>query len=675
MSWFRVLLVLNLTAILSATTTAQDSSRFNVKRMDTTCKPCDDFYQFVNGTWFKETQIPPAYSSWGTFQIRTEDNLMVLREILEDAAKSDAAPAKNEQTIGSFYASCVDEPRIEALGSRPIAGDLARIDRINDLKGLQEEIARLHGLGIPAVFYFGASQDLKNSAQTIAQVFQGGLSLPNRDYYTKIDDKSKQTRADFVKHVARMFELLGDAPEKASKGADAILRLESQLAEVSKAPAELRDPAAQDNKRSMAQLRTLTPEFSWTSYVSARGVQQLTEINVAQPKFLEGAYRLLKSEPLADWKTYLRWQLIRNAAPRLSSKFVNENFDFYGRALTGTKELLPRWRRCVAATDRLLGDALGQAYVAKQFPPDARARMDAMIDNLLRAFRERIQSLDWMSDITKQQALLKLKAFTRKIGYPGKWKDYSSLRLSRDSYFINYRQGDMLEIKRNIAKIGKPVDKNEWVMTPPTVNAYYNPPNNEIVFPAGILQPPFFDAQVDDALNYGAIGAVIGHEVTHGFDDQGSQFDPQGNLRTWWTPEDRNKFMTRADCVSEQFGSYQTSDGLNLNGKLVLGESIADLGGVTIAYQAFLKSMEGKPLPANIDGFTPEQRFFIGWATVWANKQRVESERQQALGDGHPLSRYRVNGPLSNLAPFAAAFGCKAGQPMVRPPERRCQVW
>ncbi|HYR87853.1 MAG TPA: M13 family metallopeptidase [Terriglobia bacterium] len=675
MSWFRVVLALILTAILSATTEAQTSSRFNAKWMDPTCKPCEDFYRFVTGTWLKETPIPPAYSRWGTFQIRTEDNLMLLREILENAAKNDAAPGKNEQMIGSFYASCVDEPRIETLGSRPIAGDLARIDRIDDPKSFEDEIARLHGLGVPAVFYFFANHDLKNSSQNIAWVYQGGLSLPNRDYYAKTDDKSKQLRADFVKHVARMFELLGDAPEKASKGADAILNLESQLAEVSMAPAELRDPAALDNKRSMAQLATLTPEFSWTNYVSERGVRKLSEINVAQPKFFEGVNRLLKSVPLADWKTYLRWQVIRNAAPRLSTKFVNEDFDFYGRTLTGTKELLPRWRRCVAATDRLLGEALGQAYVAKQFPPEARARVDAMIDNLVRAFRERIQSLDWMSDTTKRQALLKLEAFTRKIGYPARWKDYSSLRLARDRYFTNYRQGDALEIKRDVAKIGKPVDKTEWTMTPPTVNAYYNPANNEIVFPAGILQPPFFDSQADDALNYGAIGAVIGHEVTHGFDDQGSQYDPEGNLRTWWLPEDRNKFMTRSDCVSEQFGSYQTSDGLNLNGKLVLGESIADLGGLTIAYQAFLKSMEGKPRPANIDGFTPDQRFFIGWATVWANNQRVESERQQTLSDGHPLSRYRVNGPLSNLAAFAAAFGCKAGEPMVRPPERRCQVW
>ena len=453
------------------------------------------------------------------------------------------------------------------------------------------------------------------------------------------------------------------------------MRIEMQLADVSMTPVERRNPAAQDNKRTIAQLRVLTPEFSWTDYLAARGIPKVAQINIAQLKFFEGMDRMLKATPLADWKTYLRWRVLHEAAPRLSSKFVDENFNFFGRTLTGAKELQPRWRRCVAAADELLGEAIGKVYVEKQFSTEAKARMDAMIDNLVRAYRERIQNLDWMSAGTRQEALLKLEAFTRKIGNPPKWKDYSSLRLSRDSYFLNARQAMALEEKWDIEKIDKPVDKTEWSMTPPTVNAYYSPPSNEIVFPAGILQPPFFDPLADDALNYGAIGAVIGHELTHGFDDQGSQFDPQGNLQSWWTEEDRNKFTTRAECVAEQFSGYRTSDGTNLNGKLVLGESIADLGGLTIAYHALLKSMEGKPRPASIDGFTPEQRFFIGWGMIWAMSQRSESERQQALGDTHPLSRFRVNGPLSNLEEFAAAFGCKAGDAMVRSSNRRCQVW
>jgi len=654
---------------------AQNSGRFDVKRLDTTCKPCDDFNQFVNGNWVKENPVPPAYARWGTFQILQENNLKTMRGILEDAARSDAARGTNEQMIGTFYASCMDEARIESRGSAPISDELDRVSKIVALRALQAEIARLHEMGMPTLFLFGASHDYQNSSQNIAWALQSGLSLPNKDYYTKTDDKSKKLRDDFVKHVARMFELLGDAPDQASQESDVVMKMEMQLADVSMDPVERRDPTKQDNKRTIAQLRTLTPDFSWTDYLAARGIPRTPAVNIAQLRFFEGMNRMLKTASLSDWKVYLRWRVLHQGAPRLSSKFVNEDFDFFGRTLTGAKELQPRWRRCVTTTDQMLGEALGQVYVAKAFPPEAKARMDAMINNLVTAFRERIQKADWMTDATRRQALAKLEAFGRKIGNPEKWKDYSSLRLSRDSYFLNVRQAMTLEEKRDIAKIGKPVDRSEWQMTPPTVNAYYTPTNNEIVFPAGILQPPFFDPQADDALNYGAIGAVIGHELTHGFDDQGSQFDPQGNLRSWWTTDDRNKFTTRAECVAEQFGGYQTADGLNLNGKLVLGESIADLGGVTIAYEALQKSMAGKPRPANIDGFTPEQRFFMGWAMIWAESQRVESERQQASSDPHPISRYRINGPLSNLPEFAGAFACKANDPMVRSANRRCQLW
>jgi putative endopeptidase len=671
----RVLIIFILLVLASSGTSAQTTGRFDVKRIDNTCKPCEDFYQFINGNWIKENPVPPAYSRWGTFQILQEENQKTLREILESASSSTAAAGTNEQIVGAFYGSCMDEARIESLGPTPIAGDLARIDKIRTIQDLQGEIARLQEAGVATVFLFGASHDFKNSSQNIAWAVQGGLSLPNKDYYTKIDDKSKQTRDGLLKHIQRMFELLGDSPDVAARAAEAVMRIETKLADISMDPVERRNPAAQNNQRTLAQLRALAPDFSWDAYFAARGIPRVQQVNVAQLKFFEGMNAMLKTLPVADWKTYLRWQVLHDAAPRLSSKFVDENFDFFSRTLNGAKELQPRWRRCVIAADQLLGEALGQVYVDKRFPPDAKLRMNRMIDNLVGAFRERIQTADWMTDATRRQSLVKLEAFTRKIGYPVKWKNYSSLRLTPDAYFGNTRQARALEEKWDIAKIGKPVDRDEWGMTPPTVNAYYNPPNNEIVFPAGILQPPFFDVLADDALNYGAIGAVIGHELTHGFDDQGSQFDPQGNLRNWWTQDDRNKFMNRAECVAEQFGGYATSDGTNLNGKLVLGESIADLGGLTVAYRALMKSMEGKPRPGNIDGFTPEQRFFIGWGMVWAASQRDESERQQALSDPHPLSRFRVNGPLSNLEEFAAAFGCKAGDAMVRAANRRCQVW
>src|SRR5579883_1457523 len=537
MSLSKSLIGLLLLTLLSGAAVAQDSGRFDVKRMDTTCKPCDDFYQFVNGTWIKDNPVPAAYSRWGTFQILQEQNLSILRGILQDAAASGAARGTNEQMIGSFYASCMAEPRIEAQGAMPIAAELQRIDAIRNTADFETEVVRLHEEGIPALFAFGSSLDFDNSSRRMAWAVQSGISLPSPDYYTKKDDKSIATREAFVKHVSRMFELLGDSPDKAEKAAATVMSIETQLAEISMTPAERRDPKALSNKRSIAQLTALTPDFSWSDYMASRGLSSVSVVNIGQPKFFEGMNRMLKTLPIADWKTFLRWQVLHEAAPRLSSRFVEEDFSFFGGTLTGAKELQPRWRRCVVAADNLLGEALGRLYVEKHFQPDARARMNAMIDNLVRAFRERLEKTDWMSDATRQQALAKLEAFSRKIGNPSKWKDYSSLRLSSDAYYSNVRQATALEEKRDIDKIDKPVDKGEWTMTPPTVNAYYSVANNEIVFPAGILQPPFFDTNADDALNYGAIGAVIGHEVTHGFDDQGSQFDPQGNLRIWWTEE------------------------------------------------------------------------------------------------------------------------------------------
>jgi putative endopeptidase len=650
-------------------------NRFTPQWMDPTCKPCDDFYQFVNGNWLKDNPIPNAFAAWGTFNILQQDNRKVLREILEDATRAGANAGEATRLVGTFYGSCTDEARIDSRGITPIADELARIDGIKDARGLQAEIARLHNAGVPAVFQFSSAPDRQNSSRTIPNISQGGLSLPNKDYYTKTDDKSKQTRAEFVKHVARMFELLGHTTQRAAEEADTVLRIQSQLADGAMDPVEVRDLAATSNKRLLTQLQQLTPEFSWKDYASARFVPVFPDLNVAQPKFFQNLNRMLTSVPLADWQTYLRWQLLNSSATALSSKFEEEHFNFFNRTLTGTREMEPRWQRCVVATDAALGEALGQAFIEKRFTPEAKARISELVDNLTSTFRGRIQTRDWMSEATKQEALKKLDSITRKIGYPDKWRNYTSVRLARDTYFENTRQALTFDARRNLDKIGKPTDRTEWSMTPPTVNAYYRPPNNEIVFPAGILQPPFFDPQADDALNYGAIGAVIGHEMTHAFDDRGSQFDANGNLKNWWTPDDRNKFATRAECVSEQFNGYKTTEGMNLNGKLVLSESIADLGGITMAYYALMKSMEGKPRPANIDGFTPEQRFFIGYAVVWARNQRPEAERRQALTDEHALGRYRTNGPLSNLKEFAAAFACNANDAMVRQANRQCQIW
>ncbi|MBA3440900.1 MAG: M13 family metallopeptidase [Pyrinomonadaceae bacterium] len=649
---------------------------FDPSRMDKTCKPCDDFYKFANGTWLAKNPVPAAYPRWGSFDLLADNNITALRQILEDAAKNSAArTGSNEQMIGAYYASCMNEAKIEAEGIKPLLPEFARIEQIKDLSDMQSQVARMHQQDIPTLFRFISSPDAKNSAYVIGYAGQGGLSLPNRDYYTKTDEKSQQLRIEFVKHVARMLELLGDAPAQAAAGAQTVLAIQTKLAEASMTPVELRDPLATYNKMELGQLKELTPNISWEAYFAGVGAPKSTAVVVRQPNFFKSLNQNLTVVPLSDWKTYLRWHLITSAAPRLSAKFVDENFNFYGKTLSGTKELRPRWKRCVAATDNALGEVLGQVYVAKHFTPASKARMQRMVNNLIAAFRERLSKLDWMGDETRKQAIMKLEAFKYKIGYPEKWKDYTGLEVNRESYITNSLRAASFEVNRELNKIGKPVDRTEWGMTPPTVNAYYSSVYNEIAFPAGILQFPFFNPAADDAINYGAIGGVIGHEITHGFDDRGSQSDAEGNLRMWWTAEDRKKFEDRAQCVVDQFGGYEVEKGLNMTGKLVLGESIADLGGLTVAYDAFQKSMEAKPRPANIDGFTPEQRFFLGWAQVWATAYTPQAARLQALNGPHPISRFRANGPLSNMSAFAPAFGCKEGDPMVRTAKDRCQIW
>jgi len=645
---------------------------FNTANFDKTCKPCDDFYQFAMGGWMKANPIPAEYSTWGTFTQLRDNNLTAMRTILEAAAKADAPAGSNEQKIGVFYASCMDTTAIDAAGLKPIATELAAIDAINDRKSLDAAIAQLQREGASVLFRFGSGQDIKDSTRVIAVASQGGLGMPDRDYYFRDDDKSKQLRQDYEQHVAKMFELAGDAPDKAAAETKSVISIETALAKASSTRVELRNPEKNYNLMPLSEMTALTPGWSWESYLHAVGAPAVQQVNVRQPEFFKVMNQELASVSLPDWKIYLRWHVIHASAPGLPERFVEENFDFYDRKLSGTKELLPRWKRCAQSTDRNLGEALGQVYVEKYFPPAARARAKEMVNNLISALRDDIPTLSWMGPDTKKQALAKLEGFTVKIGYTDKWRDYSNLTIDRSSYSANVRRSIEFEYARQLGKIGKPVDRTEWGMTPPTVNAYYNSSMNEIVFPAGILQPPFYDPNADDAVNYGGIGAVIGHEISHGFDDQGSKFDGRGNLREWWTPDDRKNFTLRSDCVVNQFNGYEVEPGLHQNGKLVLGESIGDLGGLAIAYAAYEKSIEGRR-PKDIDGLTPEQRFFLGWAQVWGTNQRAEAARLGTNTDPHPLARFRGNGPLSNMAEFAKAFGCKKGDAMVR--EQVCKIW
>jgi putative endopeptidase len=652
---------------------ADTSWGFSLRNLDRTCKPCDNFYEFAMGSWMKANPIPPEYSNWGTFTQLRDNNLTALHTILEAAAAKTNAPAgSNEQKIGDFYASCMDSAAIEAAGLKPIAGELKEIDAVHDRGSLNAAVAKLQQQGANVLFRFGSAQDIKDSTRVIAQAIQGGLGMPDRDYYLREDDKSRQLRADYEQHVAKMFMLAGDSPDIAAAEAKTVMGIETALAKASRTRVELRDQDKNYHLMPLAEVNALTPEWSWQIYLQDVGAPPLEQINVRQPEFFKEVNQELSRVPMPDWKTYLRWHVIHAAAPQLSDKFVEENFDFYDRKLTGVKEMFPRWKRCVQATDRNLGEALGQVYVDKFFPPAAKARAKEMVNNLIAALREDIPTLAWMGTETKKEALAKLASFTVKIGYPDKWRDYSKLMVDRTSYDGNVRRSIEFEYARQLAKIGKPVDRGEWGMTPPTVNAYYNSSMNEIVFPAGILQPPFYNPEADDAVNYGGIGAVIGHEISHGFDDQGSKFDGQGNLHEWWTPEDRKNFTERGDCVVNQFNGYEVEPGLHENGKLVLGESIGDLGGLTIAYAAYKKSIAGKR-PQDIDGFTPEQRFFLGWAQVWGANQREEAARLQTNTDPHPLARFRGNGPLSNMPAFAKAFGCKQSDPMVREPS--CKIW
>ena len=645
---------------------------FSEGNLDRSCKPCDDFNQFAMGGWMKNNPIPAEYPNWGSFTMLADRNQASMRVILEEAAKANAAAGSNQQKIGDFYSSCMDTTAVDAAGVKPLAADFTAIDQVKDANGLQPLVARLQQTGSGYLFRLGSTQDLDESTQVIAEINQGGLGLPDRDYYTRTDEKSAQLRTDYVTHVAKMFVLAGDSEDKANAEAKTVMDLETALAKASMSRVQMRDPHAVWHKMTLPQLKELAPGWAWEAYFRQRNAPDFASINVSQPDFFKETNRLLTATPLQDWKTYLRWHVLHTSATQLSESFVQENFNFYGTKLSGTKQLQPRWKRCSQSVNRNLGEALGQVYVEKYFPPQAKAHARVMVTNLIGALKSDIPELSWMGPETKKAALEKLEAFQIKIGYPDKWRDYSALPVDKGSYLANERRAIAFENARDLNKIGKPVDRSEWQMTPPTVNAYYDATMNEIVFPAGILQPPFYDPKADDAVNYGGMGAAIGHEITHGFDDEGSQFDAKGNLRDWWTKDDRKNFDERASCVQKQFDGYEVEPGLHENGKLVLGESIADLGGLAISYAAYEKSIEGKR-PPTLGGFTPEQRFFMGWAQVWGANMRPENARLMANTNEHPLPKFRTNGPLSNMELFAKAFGCKKGDVMVR--ENVCKIW
>jgi len=583
-------------------------------------------------------------------------------------------PGAIEKLVGDFYASGMDVKAIDAAGLAPLQPDLAAIAAAKNAADVQALVARLHRKGIGVGFYFTSEQDPGNSTMMIAALGQGGLGLPERDYYFRDDEKSKLLREQYVAHVAKMLELAGDAPAAARTGAAAVMKLETALALGSKTNVELRDPVANYHRLPLTEVQKLTPGFNWGAYLSALGVAEAGEIDVGQPDFLKTFDAQLKIAPVADWQAYLRWHLVHSAAAVLSTPVVDENFAFYGKALTGRKELRERWKRVLDLTDGNIGEALGQLYVAGNFPPESKARMLQLVANLRSALRERLLTLEWMDGPTRTAALKKIDAFGVKIGYPDKWIDYRKLALDRGPFVLNVLRAREFNLLRDLAKIGRPVDRTEWFMAPQQVNAYYNPTMNEIVFPAGILQPPFFDAKADDAVNYGGIGAVIGHEMTHGFDDMGRQFDAAGNLKDWWTPESAQRFAERSKAIVAQFAGYTAVDDLHINGELTQGENVADLGGLKIAYAALQKAA-GSETGAKTGGFTATQRFFLSWATVWHANDRPEALRLQVNTDPHSPPRFRVNGPLSNLPEFAEAFAIPEGSPLRRPPADRVVIW
>lgn len=628
--------------------------------MDNTTDPCSNFFTYSNGTWLNENPIPETESSWSSFSELTERNNKILRTILEEAmAKTDAAKGSNTQLLGDFYSTAMDTAKLEEEGMKPILGELESITAISNTDELLKQIAMNHRRRVGSLFYMGIRPDAKKSDEYAVQLWQGGLGLPDRDFYFAEDERMSSIREAYVDHVSKMFQLMDYDEETAKKSAETVFAFEKELASASRDRVATRDAEKNYNKFSGTEFDAMYPDLNWSLYFETAGIN-LPEVLVAgQPEFFTQVNTMLTSRPLEDWKTYLRWNLINNTAPFLSSAFEKQDFDFYRGVLRGTRKMKPRWKRSLQNTNGMLGELLGQEFVKVAFTPETKAKADAMVQNLIASLRERLDQLDWMGDETKKHAYAKIDKLRTKIGYPDKWKDWSKLELDRSSLIQNVLRCNEISYMRMIDKMGKPINKDEWFMSPQTVNAYYNPVQNEIVFPAAILQPPFYDPNADDALNYGGIGGVIGHELTHGFDDQGNRYDADGNLNNWWTPSDSANFRSKADRVIAQFDAYEPLEGMNINGSLTVGENIADLGGLVIAYNAYQKSMEGQERKT-IDELTPEQRFFLAWGQVWKGQYRQEAMEQQLRTNPHSPSEYRVIGPLSNIPEFYHAFGCSA---------------
>src|SRR5512133_1123161 len=674
MRWTKTLL---LALLLSGIAFSQTPAQSGIYKSDVDQKadPCTDFFQYSNGAWRAANPIPASMPRWirrwASGELSTEQLKTILEEV---SARKDWKKGSVEQLIGDYYGSCMDESKINQQGLTPIKPLLAEIDGAKNPADLQKVIVHLHELQVPVPFGLIATSDNHNPSDVIADIYASGLGLPDRDYYVKEEARFKEAREKYRAHIVNMFKLAGYNEASAKEASDSVFEFETNLAKNQLDNVELRDPAATDHRTSFADLQKMVPHFDWAAYYQRTGIAQ-ADLNVDQPKFMQEFERQLTQTPLPVWKTYLKWQLLTSAANSLSDPFVQENFAFYGKYLSGASEMKPRWKRCVESEDGGLGEALGQKYVERYFPPAAKARMQDLVKNLLAGMKQTIDGLDWMSPETKTKALEKLSTFNPKIGYPDKWKDYSKVPISRDSYWANVVAGRKFNFEDDHGTINKPVDRGRWGMTPPTSDAYYNPLLNEIVFPAGILQSPAFRMDATDAVNYGAIGVVIGHEISHGFDDQGAQYDAQGRLQNWWTPDDYKRFQAKAQCVVKQFDSYFIEPGIHHNGKLVLGESIGDLAGAKIAYLAYKISQQGKPPAPTIDGFTPDQQFFIAWGQFRGDAIRPETQRLMVQGDPHPIAKYRVIGPLSNMPEFRAAFSCKADAPMVRADAKRCSVW
>lgn len=664
--------------LLAATAFAQtlagpeSASGLDLSTLDKTADPCVDFFQYACGQWVATHPIPPDRPMWGSFMELVQRNQETERGILEKASVDSTARTPVEQKIGDFYYACMDEKTVNAKGDEPISPELARINAIADKHVMPAELARLHRQGVGVWFAFASAPDPKHSTMDIGDADQGGLGLPDRDYYLTDDAKSVELRAAYEKHVAAMLQLIGETPEKAAADGKAILVFETLLAKGSLDLVARRDPDNLYHKLTVAQLTALCPFIDWPAYFQSVGAPKIESLNVDVPEFYRALNAAVAATSLEHLKAYFRWHVAHAKAAWLSQPFVDENFAFYGKVLTGTAELRPRWKRCVDFTDNALGEALGQKYVDQTFGAEGKERTLKMVHAIEKAMNQDLGQLSWMTPETKKAAYEKLEAVANKIGYPDKWRDYSTVRISRDDFEGDALRGTEFEVHRDLNKIGKPVDRGEFGMTPPTVNAYYNPQENNINFPAGILQPPFYSNSADDAVNFGAIGSVIGHELTHGFDDQGRKFDGQGNLREWWTKEDAETFEKRAQCLIDEYSKFTPVDDVHLNGKLTLGENTADNGGIRLAFSALMETLDGKP-GKTVDGFTPEQQFFLGYARVWCGKRTPEFDRMLAQVDPHSPEKFRVDGVLPNFPEFQKAFACKAGQPMVAAPA--CRVW